>query len=136
MVHPLNVTIVEKELENLKQELANEIGDDMDLEAIRTEFEKKISLVQGNLDKQLEDLRTQNSALLSQVEDLKAERESLLTLQKISNTINSVLDSQKLLNMIMDMVVKELRAERGFLVLKEGREGFLFKAARNIAREE
>ena len=126
----------QRQLQDLKQKLEQQIGDDMDQESALAQMQKQITEVETNLAKKLEHLRAQNAGLLSQVEDLKAERESLLTLQKISNTINSVLDSQKLLNLVMDMVISELRAERGFLVLKEGNESFVFKAARNIDKQE
>lgn len=124
------------ELESLKTKLLTELGGDMEKEKILEEMDKRIAEVKGSLHQRLSDMEKQNAALLSRVEELKAEREGLLTLQKISNVINSVLDSQKLLNMIMDMVVRELRAERGAIVLKDEKEGFIYKAARNIDKEE
>ncbi len=113
-----------------------EIGDDMDKETFIAEMEKRIGVAASQLQERVEVLRSQNARLLAEVDNLKSERDSLLTLQKISNTINTVLDSQRLLDLIMDMVIKELRAERGFLVLKEGKENLTFKCARNIAQEE
>lgn len=99
------------------------------------EVEKRLAELESKFNQQINQLQKKNESLLNQVEDLKVERESLLTLQKISNTINTVLDSQKLLNLIMDMVIQELRAERGFLVLRD-KDEFTFKAARNINQEE
>ncbi|NUM35261.1 MAG: SpoIIE family protein phosphatase [Candidatus Brocadiae bacterium] len=125
-----------KEWKDLKESFSKELEDDMDKTAVIAEIERRIAETEEKLNKKLEQLKVQNASLLAQVDNLKAERESLLTLQKISNTINTVLDSQKLLNLIMDMVVRELRAERGFLVIREGKENFNFKAARNIDREE
>ena len=123
-------------LETLTEEIIEEMGEDMQREEIMAELEKRVAAVKNTLNERLENLQDQNNELLSQVEGLKAERESFLTLQKISNTINSVLDSQKLLNMVMDMVIEELRAERGFVVLIDEGEGLNFKAARNIDKEE
>ncbi len=125
-----------KEWEELRNKFLSEIGEDMDKEAILAEIEKRIAETSKGMNQKIEALRNQNSVLLTEVENLKAERDSLITLQKISNTINTVLDSQKLLDLIMDMVVKELRAERGFLVINEGKESFTVKCARNIAQEE
>jgi serine phosphatase RsbU (regulator of sigma subunit)/serine/threonine protein kinase/tetratricopeptide (TPR) repeat protein len=126
-----------QQVEALKKKVLDEIGNEMDRESVLAEIEKRIAEVNGSLNKRLDELQTQNNGLLTQVEELKAERESLLTLQKISNTINSVLDLEKLLKIIMDMVVQELRAERGFIVLtSEDKEGFTVKAARNIEKEE
>ncbi len=126
----------EQELEDIKADFLSQIGEDMDRNEVLATMEAKITLVKENMNQRLEEIRTKNSNLLAQVEELKSERESLLILQKISNTINSVLDSDKLLNLIMDMVVKELRAERGFLVLKNAQGDLTFKAARNIDEEE
>lgn len=125
-----------QEIETCKKKFLEEIGDDMEREKVIAEMEKRIAEVGNKLTKRLEDLQTQNAGLLAQVDRLKSERESLLTLQKISNAINSVLDSQKLLNLIMDMVLQELRAERGFVVFKDEKDEFTFKSARNIDKEE
>ncbi|HRU52138.1 MAG TPA: SpoIIE family protein phosphatase [Planctomycetota bacterium] len=121
-----------QEIQDIRKQLQQEIEDNMDF----AEVEKKLAELESKFNQQIEKLQTENSGLLEQVETLKEERESLLTLQKISNTINTVLDSQKLLNLIMDMVVRELRAERGFLVILENNDTFNYKAARNIDQEE
>lgn len=58
------------------------------------------------------------------------------TLIEICQIINSVLDMDKLLNLIMDMVIKVVEAERGFLMLKDPETGELvFKVARNMDEE-
>ena len=69
----------------------------------------------------------------SQVEKSEKEMETLV---KIGKVINSVLDMDQLLNLIMDMVIKVVNAERGFLMLKDKETGELtFKVARNMDQE-
>lgn len=61
---------------------------------------------------------------------------ALDTLVKVGQVINSELDMGKLLNLIMDMVIKVVEAERGFLMLKDLETGELvFKVARNMDDE-
>jgi len=63
-------------------------------------------------------------------------RAQLTTLIDISQTINSTLDLDQLLNMVMDEMVGVMKAERGFLMLIDEQTGELeFKVARNMDRE-
>lgn len=124
-----------KQWDDFRNQFLNEIGEDMDRDALLAELDKRIAESSKHFQEQIENMRVQNNTLITEVENLKSERDSLLTLQKISNTINSVLESQKLLNMIMDMVIKELRAERGFLVTNQEKD-FVVRCARNISSEE
>lgn len=59
-----------------------------------------------------------------------AERLSLL--YHISQTFNSTLELEQVLNLVIDEVVSNLHAERGFVMLKEAGEKFIFKVARGI----
>jgi adenylate cyclase len=69
----------------------------------------------------------------SRVEKSKKEMETLV---EVGKAINSVLDMNNLLNLIMDMVIKVVGAERGFLMLKDKDTGeLIFKVARNMDAE-
>jgi Nif-specific regulatory protein len=48
-------------------------------------------------------------------------QESFETLLKISQTINSIVDYEELLEQIMDLAIENLNAERGVIALKEGK---------------
>jgi len=48
-------------------------------------------------------------------------QESFETLLKISQTINSIMDYEELLEQIMDLAIENLNAERGVIALKEGK---------------
>lgn len=64
----------------------------------------------------------------------------LATLYEISQTINSTLDLDEVLELVMDQVIAVTGAERGFLMLRsrdEGREGeMVFRVARGIDQQE
>jgi adenylate cyclase len=69
----------------------------------------------------------------SKVEKSKKEMETLV---EVGKAVNSVLDMDQLLNLIMDMVIKVVGAERGFLMLKDKETGeLIFKVARNMEEE-
>ncbi|MBI4759290.1 MAG: HD domain-containing protein, partial [Chloroflexi bacterium] len=60
----------------------------------------------------------------------------LAILYDIGRTINSSLDPEEVLNLVMDKVVHVVRAERGFLMLSDERTGRLeFRVARNMDRQ-
>ncbi|MHC5036691.1 MAG: sigma 54-interacting transcriptional regulator [Planctomycetota bacterium] len=61
---------------------------------------------------------------------LTSQRDSLLTLGKISRTINSELELSRLIPLIMDMAIEAVKAERGFLLLDRDRQGLSVEVAR------
>jgi transcriptional regulator with GAF, ATPase, and Fis domain len=65
------------------------------------------------------------------------ELSELRRLLQLNKTLNSELNSRRLLERVMDTVIEVSGAERGFLILKEGGEGeeFKVKVSRNIDRE-
>jgi transcriptional regulator with GAF, ATPase, and Fis domain len=65
---------------------------------------------------------------------LKKEREIFLKLLEINRNLNSRLVLSDLLDLILDTVVEVTAAERGFIILREGKE-VAVKAARNMDRE-
>ncbi len=69
------------------------------------------------------------------VAGLEAEREKLYLLLEINKALNSEHNQKKLLELIMDSVIEMAKAERGFLILKEG-PSLAIKVARNFDRED
>ncbi len=70
----------------------------------------------------------------SAIERLERERTNLFRLIRINKGINSELDLDKLLHLIMESVIELTEAERGFLILKRDEE-LEFEVARNFERE-
>ncbi|GIK55095.1 MAG: SpoIIE family protein phosphatase [Chloroflexi bacterium] len=61
--------------------------------------------------------------------------ERLALLYRLSQTFNSSLDLDEVLNRVMDEVIAVTRAERGFVMLKEGDGKLHFHAARGIDQQ-
>ncbi|OQX91997.1 MAG: hypothetical protein B6D58_05215 [candidate division Zixibacteria bacterium 4484_95] len=59
----------------------------------------------------------------------------LETLFEVAKTINSILELDPLLNQVMDLVLGNLRAERGFIMLKDNKGNIEPVVARNLDRE-
>ncbi len=66
---------------------------------------------------------------------LPESRELLRGLFEISQTISQMQDPEQLLRKVMDVAVETVGAERGFLVLREGREDVHCAVAHNISEE-
>ena len=65
-------------------------------------------------------------------EELLRDQQNLRALYEITQAIGSVLDLRELLNRILDVTLKAVRAERGFIMLKDEKTGELIpKAVRN-----
>jgi serine phosphatase RsbU (regulator of sigma subunit) len=61
--------------------------------------------------------------------------ERLALLYRISQTFNSSLDLDEVLNRVMDEVIAATHAERGFLMLHDAAERLVFRAARGLDRQ-
>ena len=62
-------------------------------------------------------------------------QDRLALLYQLTQTFNSTLDLDEVLNRIMDEVIRVTRAERGFVMLCETDQGLVFKAARGIDQQ-
>ena len=58
--------------------------------------------------------------------------ERLTLLYSVSQTFNSSLDLDEVLNIVMDEVIKATKAERGFVVLRDAEDELDFRAARGM----
>ena len=59
----------------------------------------------------------------------------LALLYRVSQAFNSSLELDQVLNSVMDEVIAATRAERGFIVLRDGQDGLAFRAARGIDQQ-
>jgi GAF domain-containing protein len=65
--------------------------------------------------------------------DIKIPVSRLMALCKIGQTINSILDLDKLLETVMDLMIQEVKAERGLILLKDDiTQEFQVRVARNL----
>ncbi len=70
-----------------------------------------------------------------QANSLDEERQSLQALASISQVINSSLELDQVLQIVMDTIISLTTAERGFLMLDDGQGGLVTKIARNWEHE-
>jgi PAS domain S-box-containing protein len=70
-----------------------------------------------------------------QVNQLEAERRNLLGLAKVGNYVNSTLELDDVLQIVMDTLIKLTGAERAFLMLKNNSGGLKIELARNWSQE-
>jgi PAS domain S-box-containing protein len=86
----------------------------------------------------LEDLAQLSNSLIhvsQQVAKQKEEHDNYLALANISQLVNSSLQVDDVLRVVMDTIVRLTGAERGFLMLKDSQEKLSIHIARNWERE-
>jgi phosphoserine phosphatase RsbU/P len=69
------------------------------------------------------------------VDSAQASTERLALLCRLSQTFNSTLDLDEVLNRVMDEVIAATGAERGFVMLREASGELVFRVARGIERD-
>ncbi|MGC9333469.1 MAG: PP2C family protein-serine/threonine phosphatase, partial [Anaerolineae bacterium] len=69
------------------------------------------------------------------VDSAQASTERLALLCRLSQTFNSTLDLDEVLNRVMDEVIAATGAERGFVMLREASGALVFRVARGIDRD-
>lgn len=91
-----------------------------------------------NLETVLEDLAQLSNGLTNsshQIANLTEEHANYLALANINQLLNSSLQVNDVLRVVMDTIVRLTGAERGFLMLKDGQEQLSIHIARNWERE-
>lgn len=69
------------------------------------------------------------------MESLEAEHRNLLALGEIGNVVNSTLELDEVLRIVMDNIIRLTRAERGFLMLRDENGQMVNSVARNWSQE-
>jgi len=112
----------------LKEEEAR-MGSDTKAVMLRVE-EARVSLGE-----KIGELSERNLSLLARLEAVEEERASLSALSAVGRQVTSLHDPDRVVDAIMDIAIRELRAERGFLLLNDADGSIRFRAARNLDRE-
>src|SRR5271154_4957232 len=63
----------------------------------------------------------------------KIDQEHLLTLYEITRTINSSLDFNEVLNIVMDSMMQITQAQRGYLMIADDAGQLMIQVARNVS---
>src|SRR5690242_10326073 len=86
----------------------------------------------------VEDMNNLESMLGQMGEKIKAfqqEHSNMLALATVGQAINSSLELDEVLRIVMDHIVRLTKAERGFLMLRDGKGEMVTRVARNWEKE-
>jgi adenylate cyclase len=83
----------------------------------------------------LDNLDIRLTQIGNQLEDFEAEHANLLALANIGGVVNSSLELDEVLRIVMDNIVRLTRAERGFLMLRDEHGQMVTRIARNWEQE-
>ncbi len=97
--------------------------------------QKKIRDLPSHTVDDLTVLGTALSKLGAQIESFEAEHGNLMALARIGQVINSSLELDEVLRIVMDNIVRLTRAERGFLMLRNENGEMVTRMARNWEQE-
>jgi adenylate cyclase len=85
--------------------------------------------------KQVFQLSSYTGKIKSQIKELQEERHNLDALASVGQVVNSSLELNLVLQIVMDTIIRITRAERGFLMLRDERGNLVTHIARNWVRE-
>ena len=94
----------------------------------------RIKLPQSTQD-ELDSLESSLSHLSKKMEDFETEHNNLRELAGIGQVVNSTLELDSVLQIVMDTIVRLTRAERGFLMLRDEQGEMTSRIARNWEQE-
>ena len=83
----------------------------------------------------LSNLESMLSRLSEQVNLIEEERSKLLALATTTQAVNSSLELDEVLQLVMDTIVRLIEAERGFLMLRDMQGNMITRVARNWEHE-
>jgi adenylate cyclase len=111
------------------QTISGQIGN------IRAELEKgRIKLPAGTMDG-LTNLEKALTRIGEKIQSFEAEHSDMIALVDVSRVVNSTLELDEVLRIVMDNIVRLTRAERGFLMLRENGGQMVTRVARNWGME-
>jgi len=98
-------------------------------------LKKKPKDLPPNTVKDLTNLADMLSLIEGKIEEFEAERSNSLALANIGAVVNSSLELNEVLRIVMDNIVHLTRAERGFLMLRNEKGEMITEVARNWEQE-
>jgi adenylate cyclase len=102
---------------------------------VRADLEKAKQKPAPAVMNELTSLETTLLQIGQKVESALAEHQNLTALANIGQVVNSSLELDEVLRIVMDNIVKLTRAERGFLMLREDSGEMVTRVARNWGQE-
>lgn len=105
------------------------------VESIQQETQAQSIPIPQTLVNQLDKLDHDLDRLGHQFDQVYQERRNLQALAHVGHVVNSSLELDEVLRIVMDTIIKLTNAERGFLMLKDERGNLSIRVARNWERE-
>jgi adenylate cyclase len=102
---------------------------------IRSELEKNKLNLPDNTSRELNDLEKTLAQLGEKIEAFQKEHSNMLALAEIGQVVNSSLELDEVLRIVMDNIVRLTKAERGFLMLRDDRGEMVTRMGRNWEME-
>jgi adenylate cyclase len=102
---------------------------------VRSDLEKARQKPEASVLTELGSLESTLLQIGQKVESSQAEHQNLIALANIGQVVNSSLELDEVLRIVMDNIVKLTRAERGFLMLREDNGEMVTRVARNWGQE-
>ncbi len=102
---------------------------------IRAELEKGKQKPDAGLLKDLTSLETTLAQIGEKLESSQGEQKTMAALAQIGQVVNSSLELDEVLRIVMDNIVELTRAERGFLMLRDDNGVMVTRMARNWGQE-
>lgn len=102
---------------------------------IRSELEASKLNLPSNTSADLRTLETTLAKLGEKIEAFQKEHSNMLALADIGQVVNSSLELDEVLRIVMDNIVRLTKAERGFLMLRDDRGEMVIRMGRNWEME-
>ncbi|HUJ74555.1 MAG TPA: GAF domain-containing protein, partial [bacterium] len=102
---------------------------------IRTSLQNFRSDLSPDTLENLSNLETALFSLSRQVTAVEEERSKLLALAGVTQAVNSSLELDEVLRLVMDTIIQLTEAERGFLMLRDAQGEMVMRVARNWEQE-
>ena len=102
---------------------------------IRASLQKVRSSLPPDTLESLSSLETTLFSLSRQVTAVEEERSKLLALAGVTQAVNSSLELDDVLRLVMDTIIQLTEAERGFLMLRDAQGDMVMRVARNWEQE-
>lgn len=102
---------------------------------IRSSLQKVGSSLPPDTLENLSSLETTLFSLSRQVTAVEEERSKLLALAGVTQAVNSSLELDEVLRLVMDTIIQLTEAERGFLMLRDAQGDMVMRVARNWEQE-
>lgn len=98
-------------------------------------LQKYRTALPAELNDHLNVLSSYLTRMSQQAKKRKEEQANLIALTEVSQVVNSSLDINEVLRIVMDTIVRLTGAERGFLMLKDDKGDFITRTGRNWEQE-